>query len=213
MKLLLTSSGITNKSIEKALRELVGEEIKTAFIPTAANYSDNDKSWLIEDFQGFMKLGFFTLVDIAALEKKDWLPRLQKVNVIVLGGGSASYLMDKIKKSGFDKEIKELSKTKVIVGISAGSIALAERLWGSSENLLGGTYETSPPGLGLTKINTRAHYLSEKRPNYTKENISRFTKNSTHEIYAIDNDTAIKIVDDNIEVISEGKWEIFPEKD
>ena len=52
MKLLLTSGGITNKSIADALFELVGkkpEDTALVFIPTAANVETGDKSWFIND--------------------------------------------------------------------------------------------------------------------------------------------------------------------
>ena len=52
MKLLLTSAGLSNKSIIKALKELTEKpfnELKLAFIPTAANVEEGDKDWLIRD--------------------------------------------------------------------------------------------------------------------------------------------------------------------
>lgn len=56
MKLLLTSAGITNKSIAKAVLDLTGlpaKEIKLVFIPTAANVEEGDKEWLIDDLVHF----------------------------------------------------------------------------------------------------------------------------------------------------------------
>lgn len=218
MKLLLTSNGISNPSIEKALRELVDSDIKTAFIPTAANYSGNDKGWLINDMVRFQKLGFITIVDIAALSKEEWLPRLQQANVIVLGGGQTKYLHEKMKESGLDKELPELLKTRVFVGISAGSIFAGERTWGASENLFTTTYEESPEGLGFTVVNFRPHYKSThqnkntSKPAINKENLEKATKDSKHKLYACDDNTAIKIVDNEVEIISEGEWEIFPEQ-
>ena len=46
MKLLLTSGGLTNKSIVKALFDLVGkkpEDTSLVFIPTASNVEMEDK--------------------------------------------------------------------------------------------------------------------------------------------------------------------------
>ena len=46
MKLLLTSAGIKNKTIAKALFELVGKkpaDISLVFIPTASNVEKGDK--------------------------------------------------------------------------------------------------------------------------------------------------------------------------
>lgn len=76
MKLLLTSNGIANKSIEQALAELLGKpfaESRIVFIPTAANAEPEDKQWLINDYGNTAKLDFKNLyiVDLAVsgLEK------------------------------------------------------------------------------------------------------------------------------------------------
>ena len=51
MKLLLTSAGLRNESLRKALKKLVNEEgIRFAFIPTAANMQEGEKDWLIADY-------------------------------------------------------------------------------------------------------------------------------------------------------------------
>ena len=53
MKLFLSSAGLTNKSLIKAFENLVaksGENLKIAFIPTAANVEEGDKEWLIGDY-------------------------------------------------------------------------------------------------------------------------------------------------------------------
>lgn len=207
MKLLLTSNGIYNQSIAKALKDLVGEEIRTAFIPTASNFSGNDKAWLINDMSRFQKLGFITIVDIAALSKEEWLPRLRDANVLVFGGGRTTYLHQKIKESGLDKELPSLLTDRVYVGISAGSVLAGKKTWGASENLFDKTYESSPDGLGLTNINIRPHYKS--KPYTSEENLAKVTKDSSHNLYALDDNSAIKIIDDAIEVISEGEWKIF----
>ena len=105
MKLLLTSSGITNASIEHALDELVGkkpEDTSVAFIPTAANVEKGDKCWLIDDLSNLKKRRFksIDIVDISALSQKVWLPRLEEADVLFFGGGNTFYLMDCMTTSG-----------------------------------------------------------------------------------------------------------------
>ena len=101
MKLLLTSTGITNKSLADALRKLAGGKIRIAFIPTAAHGSrGEEKGWLIKNYNECEKLGPVDIVDIAAVSKKVWLPRLKAANVIFFGGGNAPYLMKEVLKSG-----------------------------------------------------------------------------------------------------------------
>jgi peptidase E len=115
MKLILTSAGITNNSIAKAVKTFVNGKIKIAFIPTAANNEKGDKDWLIKDLFNCSKLGEVDIVDISALEKKDWLLRLEWADAIFVGGGDTKYLMSWIVKSGLDKELPELLKTRVYV--------------------------------------------------------------------------------------------------
>ena len=69
MKLLLTSSGISNASLANALKRLVKSPIKIAFIPTAANTVNEEKSWLINDLNNCKKLGSVDIVDISALPR------------------------------------------------------------------------------------------------------------------------------------------------
>jgi dipeptidase E len=214
MKLLLTSDGISNKSIEKALKELLGKKkIRTVFIPTAANTSGNDKGWLIDNYVAFQKLGFITIIDIAVMAKEKWLPILQKANVIVMGGGDTKYLMEQIKKSGLDKELPELLKKRVYVGISAGSIITNEDLWSSSEFLYGDELGKAPKGLNYINIHFRPHYRSPYFPKANEKNLRKISKkNPNKKLYAMDDDSALKIVNGKIEIISEGKWKVFPEK-
>lgn len=120
MKLLLTSSGKTNKSIGKALLDLLGkpfEKTNLTFIPTAANVEQGDKMWLVDDMNNFRKMNFasFDIVDISAVSKDIWFPSFNKADVLVFGGGDTYYLLSWIKKSGLEKILPELLKTKVYV--------------------------------------------------------------------------------------------------
>ena len=87
MKLLLTSDGITNKSIAKALFDLVGKppiETRIVFIPTAANVARSDMSWFARDIYNISKLGlkFFDVTDISAVPKSIWLPKIEAADVL-----------------------------------------------------------------------------------------------------------------------------------
>jgi dipeptidase E len=213
MKLLLTSTGITNKSLKKALNELVGEEIRTAFISTGANVVEGDKSWLVKNFQEFEELGYIDIIDIAVLPKEIYLKRISKANVIAMGGGDTSYLIKKVKESGFDKELPKLLETKTYVGISAGNQILSEYIWASSEFLYSCKKEQTPKGLNYIDFYLRPHYNSKFFPQAIKENLEIISKENPNEkIYACDDDSGLKIVNGNIEVVSEGICELFYNK-
>ena len=206
MKLLLTSAGISNKSLENALKKLVNGKIKIAFIPTSGNMEGGDKGWLIDNLNECRKLGEVDIVDISALEKKDWLPRLEWSNVIFVGGGDTVYLMDWIKKSGLDKELKELLETRVYVGVSAGSCVLSKTLFASSEFIYGDEDGTEPEGLGYVDFHFRPHLNSPSFPKVRAEAFKGLSSKLDGDLYVVDDDSGIVFIDGKIEVVSEGKW-------
>jgi len=127
MKLLLTSGGLTNNSIKKALRELAGKpfnSLKLAFIPTAANVEDGDKKWFLHDLNNFSKQKFksFDIVDFSAVPQEVWQPRFEQADILVFGGGNTFHLMYWLRKSGLEDLLPKLLRTKVYVGISADLI-------------------------------------------------------------------------------------------
>lgn len=217
MKLLLTSSGITNKSIEKALSELLGKSFNKAnltFIPTAANVEKGDKTWLVNDMNNFQILGFssFEIVDIAAVSKKIWLPSIEKADILVFGGGNTNYLIESINKSGLKEYLPQFLKSKVYVGISAGSMVTAKNISLSSAGILyyekTGKFE-NVRGLGLIDFEIRPHLNSSSFPKVRIDYLEKLSQKKPGVFYAIDDQTAIKVVDGNISIVSEGKWKKF----
>ena len=133
MKLLLTSAGITNKSIANALFDLVGkkpEETSLVFVPTASNVEVGDKEWLIDDLINLKKLNFksIDIADISAVSKEIWLSKIENADVLFFEGGNEYHLMGWIIKSGLKEMLPELLKTRVYVGSSAGSMVLSKDL-------------------------------------------------------------------------------------
>jgi dipeptidase E len=217
MKLLLTSSGITNKSIANALGELLGkpfEKSAITFIPTAANVEKGDKTWLVEDMNNLKKLGFttFDVIDISAVGKEYWLPSFEAADVLTFSGGNTSHLLAWLEKSGAAAELPRLLKTKVYMGISAGSMVTAKTVSLSSEGIL--YYEKTGifgqiKGLGFVDFEIRPHLNSPDFPKVRLEYLEKLASDSPVTFYAIDDATAIKVEDKKISVVSEGKWKKF----
>ena len=217
MRLLLTSSGITNKSIEKALLELLGKPFNKShlvFIPTAANPEEGNKNWLANDINNFRKLGFASLeiVDISKTPKDEWLSSFENADILVFGGGNVKYLLKWVKKSGLEKILPRLLKTKVYVGISAGSMATANTVSLSSSGIL--YYEQtgnleSIKGLGFVNFEIRPHLNSKSFPKVKLNYLEKLVKGTSNTFYAIDDNTAIKVVNQKISIISEGEWKKF----
>lgn len=217
MKLLLTSSGNTNKSIENAILDLLGkpfQKAKLVFIPTAANPEEGDKSWLVDDMNNFKKLNFsrFDVVDISAVPKSIWHPIFKKADIFVFGGGDTIYLRESIRKSGLEIILPELLKTKIYVGISAGSMVTAKNISLSTAGIL--YYEKygkfkNRKGVGLVDFELRPHLNSKWFPKVKLPYLKELAGKASYTLYAIDDDTAIKVVDDKASIVSEGEWKKF----
>src|SRR2546430_1757278 len=111
MKLLLTSTGITNDLIASSLEKLLNksrEEAAIGFIPTAANVEEGKKDWFIKQFTDLLHFGFnnIDIIDISATDV-DWKTRLEKVDVIYIGGGNTFHLLNQVRITGFDNWLKE----------------------------------------------------------------------------------------------------------
>jgi len=214
MKLLLTSGGITNKSMSDALLDMTGKpftELNLAFIPTAANVEKGDKDWFIKDLIICKDLGFkqIDIVDISALPKDVWESRLKEADVLLFEGGNTHYLMHWIEKSGLKDILEDLLETRVYIGISAGSIVCAPNLsTSSSKDYYEGEEgdEKEKEGLGYVNFHIRPHLNSPHFPNINEENLKEIAEEIKEPMYAIDDQTAIKAADGKVEIISEGEY-------
>jgi dipeptidase E len=217
MKLLLTSDGITNDSIKKALQELCVKpfsELKLAFIPTAANVEEGNKDWLIKDISYGVDVGFTEtdIVDISAIDLEMAMRRLEYADVLLFGGGNTFHLMYWLQKTGLKQKMPELLKSRVYVGISAGSMVATKNLVLSDSPRLYNNEKIGADameGLGLVDFHMRPHLNSPIFPAMSMENVENIAKEVTEPVYAIDDNTALKVVDGELEVVSEGVWKKF----
>lgn len=214
MKLLLTSSGITNTSLATALREMVAvpfQEAVIVFIPTAANVEYGDKGWMIDDLTNLRELKpkALDIVDISAVPRDVWYSRIEKANVIVVGGGNVFHLIHHIRKSGLAEVLPDLLKTMVCVGISAGSMVAGILLSVDQVHRLYakdiGEYQ-GEKGLGLVNFYIRPHLNSPDFPKIREEYLKELAKELPHPLYAIDDSSAVRYIDGRVDVVSEGKW-------
>ena len=214
MKLLLTSGGLTNRLIVNALFDLVDKEpqdTSLVYIPTAANVEKGDKSWLINDLYNLKKQDFksIDIADISAVDEKIWRPKLEEADVLFFEGGNTYYLMEWINKSGLVYLLPELLKNKVYVGVSAGSMVTSKDLaLRISQVLYGEDLERTENMLGLNFVDfyflphLDSPYFKELREDFIKENM----KGISDKIYILDDNSALKVVDEKVEVTGEGKW-------
>jgi len=220
MKLLLTSGGITNKSIERALFDLVGkkpEDTAVLFIPTASNMETGDKTWLIDDLVYLKKQNFksIDIADISAVQENVWRPKFEEADILFFEGGNACHLMEWIDKSGLKSIMPEFLKNKVYVGVSAGSMVTGKKL---DIKILQIVYEENfdknqnMAGLGLVDFYFLPHLNSPDFKNVREVLIKEQVKEIKEKVYALDDNSALEIIDGKVEVISEGKWFMANEK-
>lgn len=208
MKLLLTSSGLSKRQIGEALQRMFDKppsDVKVGFIPTAANVEPYSKDWLIAQFGQLQRYGFYQIdiVDIAA-DGVDWRARLEEVDMLWLSGGNTFYLLEQVRKTGFDAWLAEYIDRKVYVGGSASTILMTPTIQiaeGIDDNVVG---LTDLAGLGMVDFEVSVHCDAA-----ALETTHEYATRSEHIVYALDDLSAIKVVDDAVEVISGGSWRIY----
>jgi len=89
--------------------------------------------------------------------------------------------------------------------VSAGSMVTAP--------IFGETYDDPPfiieKGLGLVDFALLPHVDHKDHPESSMTKVERMAAEVPVPTYAIDDATAIKVVDDTVEVVSEGHWKLF----
>ncbi|MFA6254145.1 MAG: Type 1 glutamine amidotransferase-like domain-containing protein [Candidatus Paceibacterota bacterium] len=214
MKILLTSSGITNKSIAEALFDLVGkkpEETSLVFIPTASNVEKGNKDWLIDDLVNLKNQNFkqIEIADISAVPEEIWRPKLEEADVLFFEGGNTFHLMEWINKSGLKELLPKLLETRVYVGVSAGSMVtnpdLSLKL---SRVVYGEDLERTEDMAGLNYVDFHflPHLNSEFFPDLRKDKIERVIAGVKKKVYAMDDNGALKVMDGKVEIVSEGQY-------
>nr|AEI30386.1 peptidase S51 dipeptidase E [uncultured microorganism] len=117
-----------------------------------------------------------------------------------------------LEKSGLKDLLPELLKTRVYAGISAGSMVTS----GSQalKHVSDLYYENkkvsdTDGGLGFIPFYFRPHLNSPDFPKVRKDYLEKLAKDIPETIYALDDQSAIKVDGDKIEVISEGQYLVF----
>jgi dipeptidase E len=219
MKYLLTSAGIKNTSIHKALIDLLGKpvaECSALCIPTAIYPFSSGPVMAYRFIKGitdspmcefgWKSLGVLELTALPSIEKEVWTTAVQQTDALLVFGGDVIYLCRWMRESGLADLLPSLRET-VYVGISAGSIVTAP-IFGETYNDPNSPYVIAK-GLGLVDFALLPHVDHKDHPESTMTKVERMAAEVPVPTYAIDDQTAIKVVDGKMEVISEGHWKRF----
>jgi len=220
MKLLLTSAGIKNPSIHDALLDLLGKPIADSnalCIPTAG-YGHPQGSpggaWRFIAGRattpmcelGWKSLGVLELTALPSIDHERWVSWVRETDVLLVNGGDALYLCHWMRQSGFTELMPSLRRT-VWVGLSAGSMVMTPRI---GEDFVGWK---APAGddstLGVVDFSIFPHLDHELLPENTMADAERWAAAIPGPAYAIDDETAIKVADGTVEVVSEGHWKLL----
>jgi dipeptidase E len=221
MKFLLTSSGIRNASIREALVDLLGkpiEESSALCIPTGVQPFPGGPSHVYRFISGetggamcalgWKSLGVLELTALPSIEEEYWTAEVQAADALLVWGGSPRYLCYWMRQSGLADLLPSLRPETVYVGTSGGAMVATPDFGGEH-------YDDSPQltasddALGLVDFSVFPHLEREDMPDTTLENIERWAAHISVPAYAIDDETAITVVDGNVEVVSEGQWKLL----
>ena len=219
MKLLLTSAGIKNTSIHDVLVDLLGKPIADSnalCIPTAIYaFSGGARSaWQLISGRaasplcelGWKSLGVLELTALPSIEKTHWTTAVQDADALLVGGGDPLYLAYWIQQSGLADLLPSLDET-VWVGVSAGSLVMGPHV--GEDFVYGSPLTDGDRALGIVDFAMFPHLDHTAMPDHSMAKAERWAAGLTVPGYAIDDETAIKVIDDTVEVVSEGHWKLF----
>jgi dipeptidase E len=220
MRFLLSSAGIKNASIHDALVDLLGKPIAESSaicIPTASYAMLPDGAggaWRFIAGQeprtpmcelGWKSLGVLELTALASIDEEQWIPMVQETDALLVNGGDALYLCHWMRQSGLADLLPSLET--VYVGLSAGSMVLTPRIGADFVNRQPPT--GSDETLGVVGFSIFPHLDHEDLPENTMANAEKWAAGMSVPAYAIDDQTAIKVTDGAVDVVSEGHWKLF----
>jgi dipeptidase E len=173
-------------------------------VPTSVRgFVAAEPEWLYLSGLGWASLGVLELTALPTIGAERWIPWIREADVLLVDGGDATYLCHWMRESGLADLLPSLPDT-VWVGVSAGSMVMTPRI---------GAYFVEWPSapddrtLGVVDFSIFPHL--DAFPKNTLADAERWAADIGVPAYAIDEQTAIKVVDGSVEVISEGQWTKF----
>lgn len=218
MRLLLTSAGVKNVSIRQALVELLGkpiEESDALCIPTAEyahpavgpgvmpwQFISGNSALPMVDL-GWKSVGVLELTALPSIDDEQWKPLVRETDVFLVAGGDVLYLCHWMRESGLAELLPSLTDT-VWVGLSAGSMVMTPEV---GDDFI----QWRPPNgddttLGLVDFSICPHLAEDGKPGNSMAEAEEWAASFPGPKYAIDDETAIKVVDGTVEIVSEGRW-------
>ena len=238
MRFLLTSGGISNASIRDALVDLLGNPIAESnalFIPTGVYPFPGGPrmAWRAISSPlatlGWKSFGVLELTALPSIEEAAWVPTVRDADALLVWGGDPLFLSNWMRRSGLTGLLPTLRSEAVYVGVSAGSIAAASTFVETytepprgndgppkSEDIVFATPRgdvrrllVTAQGAGLVDFAVIPHFEHPDHPDASFANAEKWAARIPSPTYAIDDESAIRVVDGAAQVVSEGQWKLF----
>ena len=220
MRLLLTSAGVKNASIHAALVDMLARPIsesRALCIPTAQYGHPRvspEMAWSFISGRsplpmcglGWKSVGVLELTALPSIDEERWVPWVREADVLLVAGGDALYLCHWLRQSGVADLIPSLSET-VWVGLSAGSMVMTPRIGEDFVQWRPPTGDDST--LGIVDFSIYPHLAQEGMPGNSMAGAEQWAAGIGGPAYAMDDETAVKVVDGAVDVVSEGHWRLF----
>jgi len=219
VRLLLTSGGITNTSIHDTLVELLGKPIAESSalcVPTAIYAFPGGVASAYKLITGsapsplcglgWRSLGVLELTALPSIDEEHWRPVVQETDALLVGGGDPLYLSYWMQRSGLAELWPSLGRT-VYVGVSAGSLVMGPEV--GEQFVYGNPLTGGDQALGMVDFSMFPHLDLERMPDHSMANAEKWAAGISAPGYAIDDETAIRVIGDTVEVVSEGQWKLF----
>jgi len=178
---------------------------------------------------GWRSLGLLELSVLPSIEEATWVPAVRDADALLVWGGDPLFLANWMRRSGLTALLPTLRSEAVYVGVSAGSIAAATTFVETysepprgndgplkSEDIVFATPKgeihrilVTGQGAGLVDFAVIPHFEHPDHSDASLANAERWAARIPAPTYAIDDETAIRVVDGAAQVVSEGHWKLF----
>jgi dipeptidase E len=219
MTLPRTSAGIKNPSIRDALAEPSGEPIagcRILGIPTGIYpfpggpglahrcISGATTNHMCE--LGWRSPGVPELTGRPGIKTAYWSAAVRETDALLVYGGDALYLCRRMRESE-SADLPPSPHGFVYVGVSVGSMVTAP-IFGETDDAPERP-SIIATGRGLVGFAPRPHPDHAHRPESSAADLARMAAEVPVPTYAIDDETAIELVDGTVDVVSDGYWRRF----
>ena len=151
-------------------------------------------------------MGVLELTALPSINKEYWVLAVQETDALLVGGGDPLYLCYWMRQSGLADLLPSLRET-VYVGVSGGSLVMTPNV--GEDFVFGNPLTGGDRALGIGDFSIFPHLDHEAMPDHSSANAARWAAGIPVPGYAIDDQTAIRVTDGTVEVVSEGHWKRF----